>query len=995
MVRSTSPSIYNIAAHGGFADALAQGLIDRHNDGAFGLARGLIILPNNRARRAVHDAFVRLSENGILLPQLAVIGDLDLDEAVGLALDNGELGLDIPPAIDQFDRLLMLARLIEIERQRRKDPILSKDAVALAREFARTMDQLTVEEIGLNDLIEMEVEPQLSSHWQASLAFFRVIAEQWNARLSDLNRIDEANRRNALFDNIALHWKKTPPSQFVVAAGVTTSAPAVARLLKVIAMIPSGTVVMPDLDLIMPDEEWDLLGPFKPDPDTGRSRRAQETHPQYHMKLLLDRMSIARSEVLRWPRTGESGAAAKRSRALSNAFAIPKLTSRWQSLKPEERSLSGVQTIEARHSAEEAQIVAMLAREALEEPQKRVSIITPDRSLADRIAAHLARWKIQANDTAGKPLSKMPEGVFFLNLLSAVANGFPPATFLALLKHPLVRSGEQRLDWLENVRSLDLLMRGPRSTPGLRGIDSVLAADNHRTATQRERLRPWWRSTREIFEPIELLLSSAATWPDIIASVRNLAEELTGGAIWSGPAGRELANFLGELEARAEIGPADITADELEGYFEIFLTQISVRPAYGGHPRIAIYGLLEARLQQAELVICCGLNEGSWPQPITPDPWLAPMVRKSLGLPAQERQIGLSAHDLVGAMGAKNVILTRARRDGSGPSIASRFLLRLRAMCGSNLKEHILARGWASQIDRPTKVIRIDRPAVVPSADQRNVSLSVTNIDRLVADPFAFYAYRILGLFALDMIDAEPNASWRGIVVHDILEKWGKEDGYDPDALKRRAVNFLGDRSSHPLMRTLWAPRLTQGLEWIADSVASNRQELREPQRSEISGSAEIAGVKLSGIADRIDRMSDGTLAIVDYKTGGPPSNRAVKEGFNLQLGLLGAIAEHGGFKGLSGEVTGFEYWSLAKKNDEFGFVQSPTKGRGDNIVATDAMVDHAIGHLNEAIDKYILGDEPMVAKLHPEYAIYADYDQLMRLEEWYGRDDQIGSEDV
>ncbi len=993
MSRPDKPSIYNIAAHGGFADALAQGLIDRFGKDLFGLARGLIILPNNRARRALHDAFVRLSEDGLLLPQMAVIGDLELDESIGVALDHGDMALDVPPAIDPLDRQLILAQMIAADSEKRGEPILSQDALRLANEFARTLDQLTVEELVLRDLLDLDVEPELASHWQNSLAFFRAIAEQWHKKLEQMGLVDQASRRNALFNDIAGHWKTSPPAHFVVAAGITTSAPSIARFLRTIAFMSTGMVVMPDLDLIMPDEEWDLLGPFKPDPETGRSRRAQETHPQYHMKLLLERMSIARAEVMRWPRTGVSGALAKRSRALSNAFAIPKLTARWQELESQERSLFGVETVEARNSAEEAQIVALLAREALEESEKRIAIITPDRALAGRVSAHLKRWHIQADDTAGQPLSKTPEGVFFQNLLSTIADGFPPAEFLALLKHPLVMAGEQRIEWFDNVRKFDILLRGPRPAPGLDGIDALLNSNEKRTKNRREEVTPWWRETRALFEPISNLLTKRATWLDMLAEIRALAEQLTQGAIWAGSAGRELADFLFELEARPELGPKSIRLEELAAWFDIFLSGISIRPLYGGHPRIAIYGLLEARLQQADMVICCGLNEGSWPQVISPDPWLAPMVRKSLGLPAQERQIGLSAHDLVGAMGAKNVVLTRAKRDGSGPALASRFLLRLKAMCGYSLKEHPLASTWANGLDRPENYAPTTRPAPLPSPEQRKVDLSVTDVDRLIADPFAFYAYRILNLRSLDMVDAEPSAAWRGTIVHDILDKWAREDGYQLEALKVRAEAFLNDRSSHPLLRTLWSPRLMQGLLWVAETIAVDRKTGREPLKSEQYGEAEIAGVQLSGIADRIDRIPDGGLAIVDYKTGGPPSNRAVKEGFSLQLGLLGAIAESEGIKDIAGQVTAFEYWSLAKKNNQFGYVSSPTNPRSRDRIEFDAMVDHAVAHFNEAVDKYILGTEPMIAKLHPEYAPYADYDQLMRLEEWYGRTALAGSE--
>jgi ATP-dependent helicase/nuclease subunit B len=992
--RPDNPSVYNIAAHGGFADALAQGLLDRFGKDPFDLARGLIILPNNRARRAVHDAFVRLSEDGLLLPQMAVIGDLELDESVGVALDRGDLALDVPPAINPLDRHLMLAQMIETESRRRDNPVLAQDALRLAAEFTRTMDQLTVENLSLRDLLDLDVEPELAAHWQDSLGFFRAIAEQWQKKLEQMGVVDEASRRNALFDNISGNWKANPPENFVVAAGVTTSAPAIANFLRVIASLPTGLVVMPDLDLIMPDEEWDSLGPFKPDPETGKAGRSQETHPQYHLKLLLNRMSISRAEVMRWPRTGDSGALAKRSRALSNAFAVPNLTARWQELESQDRSLSGVQIVEARHSAEEAQTVALLAREALEEPGKRIAIITPDRSLAKRVSSHLKRWGVLANDTAGQPLSKTPSGVFFLNLLATVADEFAPAQFLALLKHPLVMAGDHRVTWLDKVRKLDLLLRGPRPAPGLNGIDAMFHSDEKRTRRLREEVLPWWQETRTLFEPITKLLSKQSTWPTLLCEIRQLAERLTEGEIWAGSAGRELADFFAELEQRPDLGPFSIKLDEMEAWFDVFLSAISDRPAYGGHPRIAIYGLLEARLQQADLVICSGLNEGSWPQAISPDPWLAPMVRKSLGLPAQERQIGLSAHDLVGAMGANKVILTRAKRDGSGPALASRFLLRLKAMCGDNLKEHPFASVWAGELDRPKKYNPAPRPAPLPSAQQRNVNLSVTHVDRLIADPFAFYAYRILNLRSLDLIDAEPSAAWRGTIIHDILDKWAKQDNYQPDALKERAEAFLNDRSSHPLLRTLWSPRLMQGLLWVAEKVAMDQKAGREPLKSEQYGETEIAGVRLSGIADRIDRMSDGGLAIVDYKTGGPPSNRAVKEGFNLQLGLLAAIAESGNIKDVSGQATAFEYWSLAKKFDEFGYVASPTNPRSIDRIEADAMVDHAVAHFNDTVDKYIFGSEPMIAKLHPEYAPYADYDQLMRLEEWYGQTDAVESAD-
>ena len=141
----------------------------------------------------------------------------------------------------------------------------------------------------------------------------------------------------------------------------------------------------------------------------------------------------------------------------------------------------------------------------------------------------------------------------------------------------------------------------------------------------------------------------------------------------------------------------------------------------------------------------------------------------------------------------------------------------------------------------------------------------------------------------------------------------------------------------------------------------------------------------LGGKADRIDRAADGSLVILDYKTGTPPGAKAVAEGYSMQLGLLGLIAERGGFKELAGIPACFEYWSLAKKNGSLGFVASPVGGK-TGLDAQD-FTTMAARNFIAAAEEWLTGSAPFTAKLHPEYAPYAEYDQLMRLDEWYGRE--------
>src|SRR3954451_9728012 len=107
------PAVFTIASHRSFADALAAGLIAKFGKEPLGLAQGRILLPNNRAVRAVTEAFVRQSGSGLLLPRLIPVGDPELDERMAGALDR--IDDPLPPAVEPTERLLRLAVLIRGE----------------------------------------------------------------------------------------------------------------------------------------------------------------------------------------------------------------------------------------------------------------------------------------------------------------------------------------------------------------------------------------------------------------------------------------------------------------------------------------------------------------------------------------------------------------------------------------------------------------------------------------------------------------------------------------------------------------------------------------------------------------------------------------------------------------------------------------------------------------------------------------------------------------
>ena len=991
MAETTRPEVYSIAAHRGFADALVAGLVPRYAKDGLGLARLTLLLPSGRAIRTVSEAFIRhMGEEGgggLLLPRMVTIGDLSLDEALGPLLDP-LVASDIPPAVDPTYRWLRLAALLseEMGADAPEGPPLFRQA----RMIAETMDRLLVEDIAPEDLLGervLDVVGSVAGHWQNSLRRFARVQARWRVELAEMGRVDAATRRNLLFAHAAESWRAEPPATPIVAAGVTSAAPALARLLRVVSELPEGSVILPDLDLSLSDEAWEELGNAGlADEAQGEiiGRRDAPTHPQYHLKLLLNRMGVNRGEVQQWHRRGIGAANPDRTHAVSALFLPPEASKSWVDLPSEKRRLASVRLLETGNPEEEAQAVALAVRRKLETPQQRVAVITPDRALASRIVHHLRRWEIQADDSAGAPLGDTPAGRAMLLLAQVIAENAAPVPLIALLGHPAMGIGDAenpdraRADWLDALRRFEDRLRGPRPSPGLGPLRVVAAKAD---------VAEWWDGVAARLEP--LMSGEEAPLADLLGDLARVLESFCGEGIWAREDGRALGNFVEDLRQQAQAAETVLDPGDLHDVLSDAMERVAVRPAYGGHPRVGVYGLLESRMARADLIICAGLNEGTWPGGSSPDPLLAPPVLRALGVPGAEFRIGLAAHDLAGALGAPEVLLTRAHRDADGPAIPSRFFLRIKALLGDLADRH-------QEVELPALVHALRDadsappypvPEPCPPAEVRRVSISATSLDRLRSDPYQFYARSILHLSEIDPLDAVPSPAWQGTLAHAILEEWHKQGG----ALTDLAEKHLAAMDAHPLTRALWEPRLMAALEWIANQVEAEAD--RRIVAVEEKGRHLFNGIEITGTADRIDRLADGSYAVVDYKTGGPPSKKMVEEGFALQLGTLGLLLAEGAYadRGIEGEPTRFEYWSLgrdAKSDTGFGYVTTPLKvGPARTGILPEDFLPETRRFLTEALDTWIIGDAPFTARPNPDLKLYATYDQLMRLEEWLGRE--------
>lgn len=953
---TVGPNIFTIPAGRPFLDCLAEGILRGALPVLGGKAPGVLdlpditlLLPTRRATRALQEAFLRAGGGrAMLLPRILAVSEGQEDASLiasAAASDGlGPLALDIPPAMSELERRLALTTLVLrwSENLRRGDdengtaPVVAAgastpaQAAALAAELASLMDMVETEEKTLDGLADL-VPESFSTHWQHTLTFLEIVTNYWPALLAATGKLSAIARRNALIRREAERLASAPPKGPVIVAGITGSIPATVELMRAVARLPKGAIVLPALDLALDEESWDAILPRKGDAPP------HPEHPQYGLKKLLDGLGLDRRDVRI---LGGELETENRSRVhlVTEAMRPARTTARWQAFAAaakengsESAKPNGLSLIEAPTAQDEAEAVALILRDAVSTPGRTAALVSPDRLLARRVAVRLEAWGIKVDDSAGRPFVKTPPGAFLDLLIEAVAKRFAPAEVMALLKHPLTRLGLDPFAARRAARALEIAaFRTAYLGDGLKGVEAALEKARQETLDRARRdratTRLWdedWTGARELVERLkaaaspltDLYLTGApqslrafakahAAAADAVA--RQPADPDTGKEIgttlWEGEAGETGARFFASI-ADEELPDLVIGASDYADLYRSLIGSENVRPTGPVHPRLAIWGPFEARLQQPDVVILGSLNDGTWPKSSDPGAWLNRPMREALGLPSPEEKIGQSAHDFATLLSAPEVILTRAEKVDGVPTVPSRWLLRLKALldgmgAADALKPKSPWLGWARQRDNVTPVPRLAVPEPRPPVEMRPRKLSVSRIEVWLANPYAIFARDILGLEPLAPLGEEPGPSLRGSIIHAALSRFSQAYPEDlppntEQVLLRFARDVLDEYAAHPRIAAFWIPRFERFAAWFAATEPRRRERL-ETIIAETSGELVLAApagpFRLTARADRIDVLQDG-LVITDYKTGTPPSNERVLNFVAPQLPLEAAIA--------------------------------------------------------------------------------------------------------
>lgn len=964
---SVGPRVFGLPPGADFSRALVTGLDARlAGQGPETLARVELWVNTQRARRALISEFAQGPPR--LLPRIRVVTELAADPLAPI---------NLPPAASALGRKLELAQLVGALLRAQPGPAAETTAFDLADSLGDLLDEMQGEGIALKALLELDAGAH-AEHWRRSLEFLAILQDY----VAGSALIDGQGRMRAAAEAWAQAWETAPPAHPVIVAGSTGSRGATRTFMAAVARLPQGALVLPGFDTDLPPAAWERIA---------AKEAGAADHPQHGFRRLGDALGFAPGDVLPWREAPPPAPA--RNRLISLATRPAPVTDQWRSegaalVATLPHALEAVTWIEAEGPRAEARAVALVLRSAAEEGL-RAALITPDRSLARRVTVELSRWGLRPDDSAGRPLALTPPGVLLRRLAALMGGPVAPEALLALLKHPLTASGPARRTHLGLTARLEMeVLRRGAPLIGWRRIRAW-------AETQGGEAPGWAAWLAGVFAPLED--RREATLAQRVARHRAAAEALAAGPeggpheLWEKEAGLQARQLMESLAQEAE-GQGLMPVSDYRALLSSLIAARDVpEEAVVTHPGVAIWGTLEARVQSADLVVLGGLNEGVWPRLPQADPWLSRLLRRDLGLPSPERIVGLAAHDFQQAMGAARVVLSRATRDAEAPTVPSRWLLRLenlltglgapgKAALGDARGRGRALLAQAALLDRPEDgAPPARRPCPRPPAEARPATLSVTQIETLVRDPYSVYARKVLGLKPLDPLGRAPDMMERGSAIHAALEAFLKAtEGELPsnarEVFARETAAALALAAPWPAVRACWTARLERAAEWFLAGEAERRARAA-PFAREASGRRELDGLPrafaVTAKADRIDRATDGRYAIYDYKSGPVPSAAECKA-FHLQLPLEAAIAHAGGFADLpAGEVAHLELIGLGR--------------RQTRAIPADAEAVAETWHkLRRLIAAYQDPATGFVARLRPQKLSYAsDYDHLSRKGEW------------
>lgn len=892
-----------------------------------------LFLPNQRSCREIKQLFLD-NKDCQLLPEIKAISDISYQDFFDFLPNN-----EAQEIINQILEMKILSKnnyLFFLSQEVQKQNVFGanlefEQAFKIALNLYNLFDEIERQEIDLKKLNEID-DSNLSQHRLVTLDFLRDFHIQIKNKLLKENIFFATAAQNFLINKFTYLLEKYSYNKHLIIAGSTGSVAFSKKLIKAISQ--KNHVILYGLD---------------------NQNYHEHHHPQFFLSNLCDFLAINKGKITSINQENLLLSSNNRQKLLSLIMALSDDANKWQNIdnfiniKEIKADLeNNFKLIAAKNELEEAKIIALALKDA-NNNNKTSAIISNNNKLTKLLTLELQKLGLAFNNSKNLDIFDSKLIKFLILILELLEDNFNSHNLLAIFKNPLFYSDKNSK--IINDFEIEIL-RQPRTSQGVKGIFDKLQNNS--------KLQIFFN---DFYQKINLFqsnssLSLAQFSKNLIKIVENLSQNSFQDIFNKEPAQIELFEFFSELSQQNSV---IINSNNALATFKTLIGQINYFEKSNSQASIQILSSIEARLLNFDLVVVASLNQGDFPQ-IESDNWLGKKIKKDLEIDNNLKKIGQSAYDFCNYLSNKSLILTYCTTKNDAPLLESPFLLKFKAICAKIDAKIDNATDYFEQLSSQNNIESqaISQPKPLPSNNLRPKVISITDIAKLLANPYQIYAKRILKLKELNEIDFEPSYAEFGTFVHDALEQFILSKS--KNNFIKEAKNLFKKYFSNEESFLIWWPKF----ENIFNNFIKNNQEFNDCKNSlELEVEGMIGNILIRGKIDRVITNNSNQSQIFDYKTGQMATKKEVYLGVDPQLTIAALL--------LNNQIISLNYWKLSS------FVNDEIKIISNDIVEINALINAAKIGLNKLLNYFEDDKNPYIAT----QSEVRDFTNLIRQQEW------------
>ncbi len=862
---SKNKKIFNVPSNYSFLDSLTKFITEKFQEES---PCATIILPNKRSCVELRNIF---KEKNISrsTPNIISVSDISIKEFKYLLKQNSKI-LDIIAQIEKKSFLSDIAYLFLIAKEIKNYSHLKKitfsESISLASSLKSLFDDADKYKMDIERIYEID-DSNMSKHRQFGIEFIKnCYITIHNKTIKEL-KYSSSSLQNFTILALAELIKEFGLQKNIVIAGLSSAV----EYIKIL------------IESVFNDEKGDLIiSGFSKEFATKNQKEAQYLLTDMLDFLKYNHLSVENIEYFEFKNCDERRLEFAKYLTISSDKSYLWYEKQFDNEFLRQDLQKNFTLIESRNEVLE---VKSIIKSAIKHAKsnKKVGIIVNSEKFSQILKSELNSLQVGYSDFRSLKIKNSQFLNLFFLITELIVNGYDSYILLSIFKHPYFSAQDFDINIIEEFE--EKILRKSRSSDDFNGIlQRSHIVENKEISKFFDLFYQKFQSTNFKSQDIEI--------KDFLEKIKRFICEISNSSfellIDLDQAKKEINSVFTELEKYQNFY---LTKVEIADFFTKIFSQQSYFVKSSPKSLIQIMSPIEARLLNFDLLILTSLNHGNFPE-ISDHGWIGEKIKAQLGIDLSNIKYGQNCYDLCNYFAQRKIIISRSLQEENSLTLESSFISRLKLLLKKIDYQENVTKGKNNLKYNLSETLQEQDPEFAKIKPEDNLKrFSVSDIVKLISDPYQVYAKKILKLEKIEKIDYKASHREFGNFVHKALEEYVKNKAKNFDEFEKEAFQIFRLYFTDEDAKNIWWPRF---INILHDFTKENDKLDYQENFTEIKAVVNIFESEIIAKIDRISIDKNNAIDIFDYKTGHIPEKKNVLGAKEPQLALYALLIVFG-----------------------------------------------------------------------------------------------------